>query len=219
MKRTVAAATVGIMAVASVPQTFHQKPREEPSSSTAQSIRLPDVTEAVEALEDQADKVAMRAEEEWAYREAKAEAKEAQKRALEARRKDQVTKEARKAPKGPQKAVQTPSQASYPNNLDGWIREALSIMAKHGIPGSYEGIHRNIMRESGGNPTICNQWDSNAAAGTPSCGLLQVIQPTFDAYHVPGTAHSVFDPVANIVAACNYAARRYGSIDNVYGAY
>ncbi|MER7410808.1 phage tail tape measure protein, partial [Streptomyces sp. NPDC006990] len=27
------------------------------------------------------------------------------------------------------------------------------------------------------------------------------------------------DPVANIVAACNYAADRYGSMDNVDSAY
>jgi hydroxymethylpyrimidine pyrophosphatase-like HAD family hydrolase len=35
----------------------------------------------------------------------------------------------------------------------------------------------------------------------------------------PGTAYDPFDPVANITAACNYAAARYGSIDNVNGPY
>ncbi|WP_432056010.1 transglycosylase SLT domain-containing protein [Streptomyces sp. bgisy022] len=107
----------------------------------------------------------------------------------------------------------------YPDNLDGWIRESLSVMAQHGIPGSYEGIHRNIIRESSGNPQAINLWDSNAAKGTPSKGLLQVIDPTFAAYHVPGTVYDPYDPVANITAACNYAADRYGSIDNVFGAY
>ncbi|MET7758981.1 LysM peptidoglycan-binding domain-containing protein [Streptomyces sp. NPDC005389] len=107
----------------------------------------------------------------------------------------------------------------YANNLDGWIRQSLDIMAQRGIPGSYEGIHRNIMRESSGNPQAINLWDSNAVAGTPSKGLLQVIEPTFLAYHVPGTSMDLFDPVANITAACNYAADRYGSIDNVNGAY
>lgn len=107
----------------------------------------------------------------------------------------------------------------YANNLDGWIRESLDVMAQHGIPGSYEGIHRNIMRESSGNPMAINNWDSNAAAGIPSKGLLQVIDPTFRAYHVPGTPQDSYDPVANITAACNYAAARYGSIDNVNGAY
>ncbi|WP_030421997.1 MULTISPECIES: transglycosylase SLT domain-containing protein [unclassified Streptomyces] len=108
---------------------------------------------------------------------------------------------------------------AYPNNLDGWIRESLDIMARHGIPGSYDAIHRNIMRESSGNPLAINNWDSNAAMGIPSKGLLQVIDPTFRAYHVPGTAMDPYDPVANITAACNYAADRYGSIDNVFGPY
>ncbi|QNE78919.1 transglycosylase SLT domain-containing protein [Streptomyces finlayi] len=109
--------------------------------------------------------------------------------------------------------------ATYTNDLDGWIKESLAVMAENGIPGTYEGIHRNIMRESSGNPQIVNNWDSNAAKGTPSKGLLQVIDPTFQAYHVPGTSTDSFDPVANITAACNYAADRYGSIDNVFGAY
>ncbi|MEW9512239.1 transglycosylase SLT domain-containing protein [Streptomyces bacillaris] len=108
---------------------------------------------------------------------------------------------------------------AYTNDLDGWIKESLAVMAQHGIPGTYEGIHRNIIRESSGNPNAINNWDSNAAKGTPSKGLLQVIDPTFRAYHVPGTSTDSYDPVANIVAACNYAADRYGSIDNVFGAY
>ncbi|MFE6974415.1 transglycosylase SLT domain-containing protein [Streptomyces sp. NPDC057682] len=108
---------------------------------------------------------------------------------------------------------------TYTNDLDGWIKESLAVMAEHGIPGSYDGIYRNIMRESTGNPQAINNWDSNAAAGTPSKGLLQVIQPTFDAYHVAGTSLDIYDPVANITAACNYAAATYGSIDNVFGAY
>ncbi|MGW5112898.1 transglycosylase SLT domain-containing protein, partial [Nocardia sp. NPDC004123] len=29
----------------------------------------------------------------------------------------------------------------------------------------------------------------------------------------------IYDPVANITAACNYAAARYGSMDNVNSAY
>ncbi|MET9431739.1 MULTISPECIES: LysM peptidoglycan-binding domain-containing protein [unclassified Streptomyces] len=117
------------------------------------------------------------------------------------------------------KTAKPAKPATYANNLDGWIKEALAIMAERGIPGSYEGIHRNILRESSGNPLAINNWDSNAAAGTPSKGLLQVIDPTFRAYHVPGTSTDPYDPVANITAACNYAADRYGSIDNVFGAY
>ncbi|AIA07568.1 transglycosylase SLT domain-containing protein [Streptomyces noursei] len=107
----------------------------------------------------------------------------------------------------------------YTDNLDGWIRQSLDIMKSKGIPGSYEGLHRNIMRESSGNPNAVNGWDVNAQNGIPSKGLLQVIQPTFDTYHVAGTADKLTDPVANITAAANYAAHRYGSIDNVNSAY
>ncbi|MFE3260137.1 transglycosylase SLT domain-containing protein [Nocardia sp. NPDC059091] len=107
----------------------------------------------------------------------------------------------------------------YGSDLDGWIRQALDIMAAQGIPGSYDAIHRNIMRESGGDPGAINLYDSNAASGTPSKGLLQVIDPTFQAYHVAGTSWDIWDPVANITAACNYAAARYGSMDNVNSAY
>ncbi|MFI1417740.1 transglycosylase SLT domain-containing protein [Streptomyces sp. NPDC020731] len=110
-------------------------------------------------------------------------------------------------------------QKSYGNTLDGWIRESLAIMKKHGIPGSYEGIHRNVMRESSGNPKAINLWDINAQNGIPSKGLLQVIPPTFEAYHVPGTPKNIYDPVANITAACNYAADKYGTMDNVDSAY
>ncbi|MEV7192458.1 transglycosylase SLT domain-containing protein [Streptomyces sp. NPDC093510] len=108
---------------------------------------------------------------------------------------------------------------NYPENLDGWIRESLDIMKSKGIPGSYEGLHRNIMRESAGDPNAQNGWDVNAQNGTPSKGLLQVIQPTFEAYHVAGTPNNLTDPVANITAAANYAADKYGSIDNVDSAY
>ncbi|MER8011328.1 MULTISPECIES: transglycosylase SLT domain-containing protein [unclassified Streptomyces] len=116
-------------------------------------------------------------------------------------------------------SVVTASSLGYSNNLDGWIRASLQVMAQHGIPGTYDGIYRNVIRESSGNPYAINNWDSNALAGTPSKGLLQVIDPTFAAYHVAGTSYDPYDPVANITAACNYAYQRYGSIDNVYGAY
>lgn len=111
------------------------------------------------------------------------------------------------------------AKKAYADNLDGWIKEALDIMKSEGIPGSYEGLHRNIMRESSGDPNAQNNWDVNAENGTPSKGLLQVIQPTFDAYHVDGTPRDLTDPVANITAAANYAADKYGSIDNVDSAY
>ncbi|KAA0023181.1 hypothetical protein FOY51_11040 [Antrihabitans cavernicola] len=112
-----------------------------------------------------------------------------------------------------------PAAPVYTNDLDGWIRQAIDILHANNIPASYDGIYRNIMRESTGNPQAINLYDSNAAAGIPSKGLLQVIDPTFRAFHIAGTSDDIYDPVANIVAACNYAANRYGSMDNVNSSY
>ncbi|WP_406320966.1 transglycosylase SLT domain-containing protein [Streptomyces sp. NBC_01637] len=137
-----------------------------------------------------------------------------------ARAKAAAKAEADVAKRSPQAASRSVARTPvYADNLNGWITEALDIMKAHGIPGSYDGLHRNIMRESTGNPNAVNGWDINAQNGTPSCGLLQVIQPTFNAYHVSGTSTNIYDPVANITAAANYAADRYGSIDNVNSAY
>ncbi|GAA3555601.1 MULTISPECIES: transglycosylase SLT domain-containing protein [Streptomyces] len=143
-----------------------------------------------------------------------AKAAAAKKAAAERKAQEAASRSAKRAAVKPVAA-----KKSYANNLDGWIREALDIMKKHDIPGTYNGLHKNIMRESSGNPNAINNWDINAQNGVPSIGLLQVIKPTFDAYHVPGTAHSQYDPVANLTAAANYAADRYGSIDNVNSAY
>ncbi|MFD4633014.1 transglycosylase SLT domain-containing protein [Streptomyces sp. NPDC058284] len=157
------------------------------------------------------------------------QAKDAAKAAEEKKKAEDVKKAAdeaaaKKKAEDERKAQEAASRAAarkpvYANNLDGWIRQSLDIMKAKGIPGSYEGLHRNIIRESAGNPSAVNGWDINAINGTPSIGLLQVIKPTFDAYHVDGTSTNIYDPVANITAAANYAADRYGSMDNVNGAY
>nr|WTB35968.1 transglycosylase SLT domain-containing protein [Streptomyces sp. NBC_00830]WTB35987.1 transglycosylase SLT domain-containing protein [Streptomyces sp. NBC_00830] len=117
----------------------------------------------------------------------------------------------------PAASAATPAQPSA--SVDAWINQSLKIMHAKGIPGTYEGIRKNLMRESSGNPNAINNWDSNAMKGIPSKGLMQVIDPTFNAYHVAGTSTNVYDPVANITASANYAAHRYGSIDNVNSAY
>jgi flagellar biosynthesis GTPase FlhF len=138
----------------------------------------------------------------------------AKKRAEDARKaKEAASRSAQRA------AVKKAAAPSYANNLDGWIRHSLDIMRSKGIPGSYNGLYRNIMRESSGNPNAINNWDINAVNGIPSKGLLQVIPPTFTAYHVAGTSWNIYDPVANITAAANYAAAKYGSMDNVNSAY
>lgn len=143
--------------------------------------------------------------------------KAAVKHAVKAASKPAARPAAKPAPKPP--VVHVAQPVAYSNNLDGWIRQSLAIMHAHHIPGSYNGIYRNVMRESSGNPMAINLWDINARNGIPSKGLLQVIDPTFRAYHVAGTSWNIYNPVANITAACNYAADKYGSMDNVNSAY
>ncbi|MDT0447555.1 transglycosylase SLT domain-containing protein [Streptomyces hesseae] len=116
-------------------------------------------------------------------------------------------------------AKAAPAAKAYGDNLDGWIKQSLDILSSKGIPASYDGIKRNVMRESTGNPHAINDWDVNAVNGVPSKGLLQIIDPTFKAYHVEGTSWDIYDPVANITASCAYAADKYGSMDNVNSAY
>ncbi|WP_280411857.1 transglycosylase SLT domain-containing protein [Nocardia asiatica] len=100
-----------------------------------------------------------------------------------------------------------------------WINEALQVLRQHGYdtrqidPADIAAI---IQHESGGNPNAINLWDSNAAAGIPSKGLMQTIDPTFNAYSVPGH-RDIWNPVDNIVAGVRYAIERYGSVSNVPG--
>ncbi|MEU4102336.1 transglycosylase SLT domain-containing protein [Streptomyces tanashiensis] len=168
-------------------------------------------------IEAQQSTIGLKAKQEAeAKAKADAKAKAAAKAKAEAKAKAAAKKRAAEKAAASRSVARTPV---FANNLDGWIREALYIMDKHDIPGTYNGLHKNIMRESSGNPYAINNWDINAINGVPSKGLLQVIYPTFKAYHVPGTKFDQYDPVANIVAAANYAADRYGSIDNVNSAY
>ena len=76
-------------------------------------------------------------------------------------------------------------------------------------------ILATIQRESGGNPNVQNNWDSNARAGTPSIGLMQTIQPTFDAYKHAGH-NNIRNGYDNLLAAINYIKHRYGTSDAAF---
>lgn len=71
-----------------------------------------------------------------------------------------------------------------------------------------------MQTESSGNPNCVNNWDINAINGTPSKGLMQVIDPTFRAYARPGFDKNIFDPLSNCLAAIRYTVSRYGSLAN-----
>lgn len=71
-----------------------------------------------------------------------------------------------------------------------------------------------MQHESGGNPSAINNWDSNAKKGTPSKGLMQVIDPTFRAYALAPYNTNIYDPLSNMIAAIRYTVSRYGSLYN-----
>jgi hypothetical protein len=113
---------------------------------------------------------------------------------------------------GPPLARPTGSEAQ-------WINSALDLLRSQGYDTSRinpADIAAIIQHESGGNPNAINGWDSNAAAGHPSKGLMQTIDSTFYAHALPGHTN-VWNPVDNIAAGVRYAMDRYGSLDNVPG--
>jgi hypothetical protein len=71
-----------------------------------------------------------------------------------------------------------------------WSALVLQALALEGQPASLlAATLRRMNQESGGNPRAINNWDSNAKRGTPSKGLMQVIDPTFR--RLPRPAHVV----------------------------
>ncbi|WP_256105323.1 transglycosylase SLT domain-containing protein [Streptomyces sp. ODS05-4] len=219
---TLSAAAIGFTVIPGTAASAQTEPQSAAAAPAPASVAsLSNKTEGTPlhlGLSQQKTAIELKAQADAAAAKAKAQTAAKVKAAAAAKAKAEAAAKERAAVK----AAASRAAARKPvfaNNLDGWIKESLSIMKKEGIPGTYEGIHRNIMRESSGNPKAINNWDINAQNGVPSIGLLQIIKPTFDTYHVDGTKKSQWDPVANIVASCNYAADRYGSMDNVDSAY
>jgi SLT domain-containing protein len=93
------------------------------------------------------------------------------------------------------------------------IRKALDIKGIHDPTARARwerGMDLVARRESNYDANAVNDWDSNAARGTPSKGAWQFIAPTFTAYHEPGTSPSIHDLVAQACAFINYARGHYG---------
>lgn len=67
-----------------------------------------------------------------------------------------------------------------------------------------------IKRESNGDPSVINTWDPNAKAGHPSKGLVQTIQPTFDAYKFRGH-NNPLNGYDDLLAGIHYMKAKYGS--------
>jgi hypothetical protein len=108
-----------------------------------------------------------------------------------------------------------PSVGNYTGGagVQQWAGLVLQVLAMLGQPASLlPNVLRRMNQESGGNPNAQNNWDSNAARGTPSIGLMQTIGPTFNAYAGQFVGRGIRDPLANIYAGLNYALHRYPSL-------
>ncbi|GGM71680.1 hypothetical protein GCM10012275_47690 [Longimycelium tulufanense] len=113
-----------------------------------------------------------------------------------------------------------PATTAAPADLAFWLDVASQALTEAGEAGlSPEDRDAALIiaeHESHNQPRAHNGWDSNAAAGTPSIGLMQVIGPTMAAYCLPGFCEQA-NPVDSIVAATRYARSRYGSLSGVPG--
>lgn len=106
----------------------------------------------------------------------------------------------------------------YGSSVERWRSTVNSALNKLGIY-SLANANRTLYQmktESNGNPTAINNWDINAKNGTPSKGLMQVIDPTFRAYARSPYNKNIWDPMSNILASMRYALSRYGSLAAAY---
>ena len=104
------------------------------------------------------------------------------------------------------------------SGVERWRNVAIRALK---MTGQYSAANLNALlnqmrTESNGNPKAINLWDPNAMKGTPSKGLMQVIDPTFRAYAMPGFNSNIYDPLSNILASIRYALATYGSLGNAY---
>lgn len=100
------------------------------------------------------------------------------------------------------------SSSSSGGNVESWITQALQITGMYNSQNLANTVAL-AMAESGGDPNAINLWDSNAAAGHPSKGLMQTIDSTFNAYAMAGHTN-IWDPVDNAIASIRYQMSRYG---------
>lgn len=104
------------------------------------------------------------------------------------------------------------------SGVERWRSSVVRALEANGIEANSFRVSKilaTIQRESGGDPNVQNNWDSNARAGIPSIGLMQTIGPTFNAYKHPGH-NNIRNGYDNLLAAINYIKHRYGTSDAAF---
>ncbi|ALG27056.1 peptidase M23 [Lactiplantibacillus plantarum] len=94
-----------------------------------------------------------------------------------------------------------------------WKPDVIKALKKNGFEASASQVSawmKVIARESNGDPSVVNNWDANAKMGIPSKGLVQTIQPTFDAYKFPGH-NNPLNGYDDLLAGIHYMKAKYGS--------
>lgn len=103
-----------------------------------------------------------------------------------------------------------------------WRPLAMQALARHGYnPADYiDAMIQQIQIESRGIPNVWNEWDSNYLRGTPSGGLLQVIEPTYrrirrsypEAFE--GLPDDMLFPLTNLTAGVGAVRQDWGGPGN-----
>ena len=109
--------------------------------------------------------------------------------------------------------LRSPNGGKFPKRILRWANIVVAVMDEQKIPRKYlPGILAQIQQESDGDPNLVNTYDSNAAAGDPSKGLLQVIGDTYQTHAKPGFKNLKYQtvPYTNIWAALHYVRKSYG---------
>ncbi|MCR3718921.1 MULTISPECIES: transglycosylase SLT domain-containing protein [Prauserella salsuginis group] len=142
-----------------------------------------------------------------------ADQQQAQPQQAQPQQKQQADKQAQNQPAP--KAKPKPAPKPQFDQVDRWINRAIDILRQNNVEITHEKrdeIRTIIEKESSGDPRAINLWDSNAAKGIPSKGLMQTIDPTFDAHKLAGH-DDIYNPVDNIIAGVRYTLDRYGNFD------
>jgi hypothetical protein len=103
------------------------------------------------------------------------------------------------------------NKVSGTSGVGQWTGVVLQALSMLHLPSNLLGLVLNQMQsESGGNPNAINRTDINAQMGDPSRGLLQTIGATFEYWRSKALPDNIYDPLANVYAALNYAMHGKG---------
>lgn len=115
-------------------------------------------------------------------------------------------------------ATQSAENYTPSGGAEQWRPTFTAVLGALGMPADWITLGLAQMdSESGGNPKAINLWDSNAQAGIPSKGLMQVIDPTFASNRSGLYPNDIWDPAANIAASLRYMVGRYTTPVGVWG--